>query len=612
MGRIPDDVIERIRHHFDIVDVVSEYVELKRSGRSFVGLCPFHSEKTPSFSVSQPKQLYHCFGCGAGGNVISFIMHIENLSFLESVEHLAKRAGIALPKQDDAEDDSPAARRRKELFQCHDLASKYYHHILVNTEAGVPALKYLRERGLTLTTIEEFQLGYAPNRWDVLTNFLKRRGFQEKFLEQAGLLSENGKQPGRYYDRFRGRVMFPIHDGQGRVIGFGGRILGKGEPKYLNSPETELFQKGRQLFNLNRARQHIRQSGKAILLEGYMDVITAHQFGITNAVAALGTALTQDQAKILKRNADEILMMYDGDPAGQKAAFRNSEVILEVDGNPRVAVLPDGLDPDLFLHQYGADAFRRIAEEGSMSITAFKLQVLRNSSQLSSHEGLVHFLSQAVQLIGEVKSPIERETYLRDLAGEFNVSLESLEKEMKMVSSFPKSVDKPASQWNTNIQNGDRISKKTHSLLPAYIQAERKLLTHMLIDPGVARQVKETIVDEFSVEEHAALAVFLYSYYEDHPNANPAQFISTLSDQNLIRLASELAVEADSIDERPGLIEDYIVRIQNYDLEKRLQLIPKEMEEAAKNGDFEMLRTLMQEQIELRKKLDRHSVGKEG
>ncbi|MFC4768633.1 DNA primase [Effusibacillus consociatus] len=602
MGRIPEDVIEQIRQHFDIVDLIAEYVPLKRSGRSFVGLCPFHSEKTPSFSVSQTKQMYYCFGCGAGGNSISFIMHVENLTFVEAVEHLAKRAGVVLPEREAAEEHSPEAIRRKEQLRCHDLAARYYHHILMNTEAGVPAMRYLQERGLTLSTIEEFQLGYAPDRWNILLTFLKKRGFQEGFLEQAGLLSQSGNQPGRYFDRFRGRVMFPIHDGQGRVIGFGGRIIGQGEPKYLNSPETELFQKGRHLFNLHRARQPIRQRNRAILLEGYMDVITAYQHGIKNVVAALGTALTSEQAKILQRNAGEILMMYDGDRAGQDAALRSSEVIAATGGMPRVTVLPDGLDPDEYLKKYGAIAFERIVEEGSVSSTAFKLRMLRNKSQLSSQEGVIAFLSEAVRIVAEVRSPVERETYLRELAGEFNVSLESLMQEMQMTVSQPKSGDKPASKWNTNINNGERMFKNALNPLPAHVQAERKLLSLMLIDPGVARQVKETIVDEFSIEEHAALAVFLYLYYEDHQDANPAYFISRLDDERLIRLASELAFETESVENRSGLAEEYILRIQKGRAEKRLQMIPKEMEEAARRGDFETLRALTKEQIDLRKK----------
>ncbi|WP_018130520.1 DNA primase [Effusibacillus pohliae] len=604
MRRIPEEIIERVRQHFDIVDFVSEYVPLKRSGRSFVGLCPFHSEKTPSFSVSQTKQLYHCFGCGAGGNLITFVMQIENLSFVEAVEHLAKRAGLALPEREEMDENSPEAIRRKQLLRCHDLAAKYYHHILMNTEAGLPALQYLQARGLTLMTIEEFQLGYAPDRWDVLLRFLKKRGFEEELLEQAGLLSASAQQPGRYFDRFRGRVMFPIQDGQGRVIGFGGRALGKGEPKYLNSPETELFQKGRHLFNLHRARQPIRQSGRAILLEGYMDVIMAHQHGIKNVVAVLGTALTAEQAKILQRNASEILLMYDGDRAGQNAAVRSSQVIAEVGGTPRVTVLPDRLDPDEFLQKYGATAFERLAAEGSMSSTAFKLQLLRHNSQLSTQEGVVAFLSEAVRIIADVKSPVEREAYLRELAGEFQVSLESLLQEMRIAASEQKAGDKSASKWDTNINNGGRMFRSFHNPLPAHVQAERKLLTYMLIDPQVARQVKETIVDEFSVEEHAALAVFLYLYYEDHAEADPAHFISRLEDEKLIRLASELAFEAESIDTRPGLAEEYILRMQKYSIEKRLRSIPKEMEEAVKRGDLQAFQALKQEQLALRQKLN--------
>jgi DNA primase len=604
--RIPDEVIENVRQHFDIVDVISEYVSLKRTGRSFVGLCPFHSEKTPSFSVSPDKQIFHCFGCGVGGNLFSFYMMIENVSFVEAVTHFAGRAGISISYEEVGEEESEEAVRRKKWFTANELAAKFYHHILMNTKAGEPALAYLQGRGLTLATIEKFQLGYAPNSWNVLLRFLKKRGFSEDCLEEAGLLSRSQTDPPRWYDRFRHRVMFPIQDSQGRVVGFGGRVMDDTQPKYLNTPETALFHKGRHLYNFHRARQAIRQSKQAILLEGYMDVIAAFQAGTTNVVAALGTALTPEQARLLNRNAEEIIMVYDGDRAGQNAALRNAEVIREAGGNPRVVVLPDGMDPDDLIRKYGNEAFERMIRERALSLTSFRLQKLREESRLSTQEGLVRFLSEAVRIISEGTSPLEKESYLRQLAGEFNVSLESLMKEAESVSQTRKTQrngDIPPKMWNTNRDTGkERVRESSSGKLPipAHLEAERKLLSYMLIDKGVARQVQETLVDEFSVDEHAALAIHLYHFYGENEKPNPALFVAGLEDPDLIRLASELAMEAEHLDRRPGLVEEYIQCIRRYPLEKRLKEIPQEMEEALHKGDFSRLRALQQEQLQLR------------
>jgi DNA primase len=295
--------------------------------------------------------------------------------------------------------------------------------------------------------------------------------------------------------------------------------------------------------------------------------------------------------------------MYDGDNAGQNAAVRSSEVISEVGGYPRVAVLPEGLDPDEFLRKYGADSFTRIVEQGTISSTAFKLDMARQSSQLSSRDGVVSFVTEALKIIAEVKSPVERETYLRELAGEFDLSLETLVKEMQLLKAEEKTGDKAAGKWNTNINNGRRMFQTVRRTLPPHIKAEKKLLSYMLIDPGVATQVQNTILDEFSVEEYAALAVFLYRYYASNEEANPAQFISQLPDQKLVQIASELALEVDAMDFKPELAEECILKIQRYREEQRLQMLPKEMEDAAKHGDFEKLRLLTQEQLRLRQKL---------
>jgi DNA primase len=590
--RIPEEIVERVRQHFDIVDLIGEYVSLKKSGRSYMGCCPFHNEKSPSFSVSQDKQLYHCFGCGASGNLFTFVMEKEGLSFFEAVEHLARRANISIPFQELEDVESPEYKRRKEMLRAHDLAAKYYNHILMNTEAGRPGLMYLESRGISRSMIEAFSLGYAPDSWNVLCTFLKKRGFAEDLLVEAGLLSESANQKGRYFDKFRDRVMFPIHDGQGQVIGFGGRVLGRGEPKYLNSPETPLFHKGRHLYNLHRARASMRSSGQVIVLEGYMDVISAYQAGVQNVVAVLGTALTEDHVRLLRRNVQEIVMTFDGDKAGQQAALRSAEVVKNADVKARVATLPDGLDPDDFLKKYGKDAFIRAVHDNSSSMTTFRVLALRKDHNLSTEKGREDYLRDVIgKVLVDVQSPIELEKQLKELSEEFGISVNALEQELRLLRKSTQEADKANRKWNTDRNIADRMSFGKGSVpLPAHIQAERLLLTHMLIDEGVSRQVQETLADDFSVDEHGALAAYLYMFYAEHERAHPDLFLSTLQDRELAKLATTLLLKADELDRRPGLVDEYIRTIRVYHLEQEKKRFERQMIDLGSRGDLAGMR----------------------
>ncbi|MGZ4030597.1 MAG: DNA primase [Tumebacillaceae bacterium] len=595
--RIPEEIVERIRQHFDIVDIIGEYVNLKKAGRGYTGLCPFHNEKSPSFHVSPDKQLFHCFGCGASGNLFTFLRDKEGITFVETVERLAQRANIALPAEELEEVDSPEYKRRKEMFRAHDLAAKYYHHILMNTEAGAPGMRYLESRGITRTTMETFMLGYAPDRWDVLRNFLLKRDFAEELLAEAGLLSESANQKGRYFDKFRHRVMFPIHDGQGQVIGFGGRIMATGEPKYLNSPETPLFHKGRQLYNLHRARPNMRKEGRVLILEGYMDVISAQQNGVENTVAVLGTAMTEDHVRLLQRNVQEIVMMFDGDAAGQKAALRSVDVVKDSEVKTRVATLPEGLDPDEFLKKYGPEAFRRAVLDNSSSTTTFQVLALRKEFNLSTQAGRDDYIQAVIRrVLVDVQSPIELEKQVRELSEEFGISKEALEAEIGMAKQQARKStsagDKPDRKWNTNRNNADGvgIGKRLAGDFPAHINAERLLLTHMLIDEGVARQVQETLADEFSVDEHGALAAHLYAFYAEHDQASPDLFVNGLDDRELVKLATSLAMKADQLDRRPGLVELYIQTIRKHYLELEYKRMEQNMIHLGSIRDLEGMR----------------------
>lgn len=397
--------IEEIRQRVGIVDVVSEYVAVKRTGKSYKGLCPFHSEKTPSFTVSDEFQTWHCFGCGEHGDVFSFLMRVENLTFPEVLERLAKRAGVELePVQ------ARQSGRKQLLAGINSMAAAYYSALLKRTPI---AMEYLRGRGLADQTIEQFRLGYAAPAWDGLVRHLTQKGVDMKNAAQAGLVIQRDR--GGYYDRFRHRIVFPIFDIQERVVGFGGRAMGDDEPKYLNSPETPLFSKAGSLYGLSPARKSIADNGHAIVVEGYMDVITAHQAGFSNCVATLGTALTLEHIKLLSRYAGRVVLAYDADSAGMAAALKGAAMFGEVECDVRIARLPSGDDPDSLLREGRASEFADAVSK-ALPVVDCRLAILEERHDLSGPAGRAAMLKEAMRVLAEVPSSVEREKYIRSLA----------------------------------------------------------------------------------------------------------------------------------------------------------------------------------------------------
>ena len=356
-----NELIEQIKDANDIVSVVSEHVTLKKKGKNYWGCCPFHNEKTPSFSVAPDKGFYYCFGCHASGNAIKFLMELEGITFVEALERLANRANIPLPEAKLSPQVRAREERRKKLYEACDLAANFFHNCLLKTSYGKAGLEYLKKRGLTDETIEKFRLGFAPDGWDRLYKAFRERGIEESILLELNLIRKNDK--GQAYDFFRNRVMFPIMDGKGRVVGFGGRVMDDSTPKYLNSPECLIFEKGKILFAFDKAYKSIREEKQAILVEGYMDVISAHNKGVTNVVASLGTAYTKDHGHILMRQADEIILAYDMDGAGRQAVTRAIELLQNTDFKVRVLAMPDGKDPDDYVRNHGGKAFKELVEK---------------------------------------------------------------------------------------------------------------------------------------------------------------------------------------------------------------------------------------------------------
>lgn len=425
-GNIPEGKIAEIRHAVDIVDVIAESVVLKKSGKNFSGLCPFHAEKTPSFTVSPDKQIFHCFGCGAGGDIFSFVMKRDGVGFGEALRSLAVRGGVEIPERS----LSPRAQRqineKATLFELNRLAAESYHQALRQQPAGKPARDYLARRGVADHTIDQFGLGYAPRGWDFLLGHLGRKKFPPSLLEKAGLAVPRRDGSG-FYDRFRDRIIFPIHDENARVAGFGGRVLDHSTPKYLNSPETLVYSKRRVLYGLDQARDACRATGSVFIVEGYLDLIALHQNGVSNAVATLGTALTPEQIRLLARYAGRMVLVYDSDEAGLRSArrcidlfwkehvdFRREDVYREERADTHILVLPEGHDPDSFLMAHGVDAFRRLAQNAPGVITFLMEQAVQQHGL--GTEGKLRIVSELQPYLAAINDSVARALYVKQLA----------------------------------------------------------------------------------------------------------------------------------------------------------------------------------------------------
>ena len=410
--RFDQTVLEQIRQSTDIVTLISQYVALKKRGRNYLGLCPFHNEKTPSFTVSPDKGFYHCFGCKASGDAISFLMKYTNRSFQEAVEMLAESAGIELPEEDKSPELMRREARRKRLYEINELARAFYHSCLLKTKLGQEGLAYLKNRGLSEETIHSFSLGFAPKEWNKLYQAFLGRDIAEGDMLAAGLVR---KSQDKAYDYFRNRVMFPIRDGRGHVVGFGGRVMDDSEPKYLNSAESDVFNKGKLLFAFDKAYRSIREKKQVILVEGYMDVLQAHNVGITNVVASLGTAFTVEQSQLLLRQADEIILAYDMDGAGRKAAERAIQITHHQEFKVRVVSMPDGKDPDEYIRTHGKDAFLQLVDE-AVSPFEFLLNRAMVKYGAANLDGKLAVMGEVFPFIASTAEPVRREGFLRALA----------------------------------------------------------------------------------------------------------------------------------------------------------------------------------------------------
>ncbi|MFJ8256053.1 DNA primase [Peribacillus asahii] len=599
-ARIEDEKINEIRESVDIVELIGEYVQLKKQGRNYFGLCPFHGENSPSFSVSAEKQIFHCFGCGAGGNVFTFLMDIEGYSFVEAAKVLAEKGNVPLDVEiNKGQSRSNLPAGSEQMLEAHDLLRKFYHHLLVHTNEGQEALEYLLNRGFTEETIEQFQIGYALDSWDFAAKFLKKRGFSSELMEQAGLIifREKGES---YFDRFRNRVMFPIMDHQGNTIAFSGRALGEDQPKYLNSPETPIFNKSKTLYNFHQARPHIRKKAQAVIFEGFADCISAVRAGVEHSIATMGTALTEQHLQLLKRNTDQIIICYDSDSAGLHAANRAANMLHENGFGIKVALMPDHLDPDDYIKKFGEKSFVSEVIGASQTYMAFKLHYLRLGKNLNSEGDRIQYIEEVLKEISRLPNAVERDYYLRQLSSEFSLSLDALEKQQRQIFFNERkkgTLPQPSLQKTVTLQY-------EHKLRPAHQNAERYLIAHMLKSKEAAYKIQQMLGNNrFHLDEHQAIITYLYAYYEDDHEPDTSFFLTYLSDQNLRRIVSEIEMMSVSEEVSDKELTDYINQVLKYEKMLKIKEKQEEEKEAVRRNDTQAAARIAMEIIQLRKML---------
>ena len=559
--RYSDDIIEEVRMKNDIVDVVSQYVKLTRRGSTYFGLCPFHNEKTPSFSVTPSKQMYYCFGCGAGGNVFNFVMEYENYTFGEALQHLADRAGVQLPKIEYSREARQKAEERAALLEINKLAARYFYYQL-RRESGKTAYAYLTGRGLSEETIKKFGLGYSDKFSDDLYKFLKSKNYSDTLLRDSGLFNVDERHG--MYDKFWNRVIFPIMDVNNRVIGFGGRVMGDGKPKYLNSPETKIFDKSRNLYGLNVART--TRKNYLILCEGYMDVISMHQAGFTNAVASLGTALTSGHASLLKRYTQEVLLLYDSDDAGVRAALRAIPILREAGVTSRVVNLKPHKDPDEFIKALGGEEFEKRLEQ-AMDSFMFRVHMLQREFSMEEPQGQNRFFERCAQMLLELSDELERNLYIEAIVKDYRnygISVEDLRKRVNTLALK----GTPAEQRVQPKQTGTQQKKKEN----AGEKAQKLMLTWLVTYPGIFETVEKYIQPaDFIVPLYRQVAEMLYEQHAQG-DVNPARLLNSFIDSDEQREVSSLfnaTIHLENAQEQDRAFADTVLRIKEESLKEK-------------------------------------------
>lgn len=576
-----DDIIEEVRSRNDIVDVISQYVRLTRKGSNYFGLCPFHNEKSGSFSVSPGKQMYYCFGCGAGGNVFTFLMEYENFTFGEAMESLAERAGMELPRQEYNAAQRQEADKRARLLEINKEAAKYFYMLLRN-ERGEKALEYFEKRELSEETIKKFGLGYSDQYSDDLYRYLRSRGYEDEILKDSGLVSIDERRGG--YDKFWNRAMFPIMDVHNKVIGFGGRVMGEGEPKYLNSPETKIFDKSRNLYGLNFART--TKKPQLLLCEGYMDVIALHQAGFDNAVASLGTSLTSGHANLLKRYTKEVYLTYDSDGAGVKAALRAIPILKEVGITTKIINMKPYKDPDEFIKSLGAEAYQERIDQAENSFL-FEIRILQQQYDMHDPESKTSFYNEVAKKLCGFSEKLERDNYIEAVASQYMLAVEDVR---KLVNQFGARIGiaggTASGRMGSQNVSGEPTRLKTgihEKREDGMKQSQKLLLTWLIENTGLFNKVKKYIVPEdFTEAVYHQVAEILFTQYEETGTANPAKIVSMFQKEEEQReiagLFNARIHDVETKEDKEKALKETIVRIKQNSIKHRSEtLAPTDM-----------------------------------
>lgn len=568
MVRYSDELIEEIRTNNDIVDVISKYVTLKRSGRNFFGLCPFHKEKSPSFAVSPDKQIFHCFGCGAGGNVIHFISKIEGLDFKDTLELLANRANIELPTLENSEDDK-TARLKSKVYEINKIAAEFYHENLYKPTSKM-AQEYIKKRKLDNRTLKAFLIGYAGN-FNELYLLLKQKGFTEEEMLASSLVKRTDN--GGYMDSFRKRLMFPIQDVRERVIAFGGRVLDDSKPKYINSPENIVYSKGRNLFGLNVAKKH--DTKRIIIVEGYMDAISLYQRGITNVVASLGTAMTESQGRLLRRHSEQVILGYDADGAGQAAILRGMEILQNLGCDIRVLQIEGAKDPDEYVLKYGPERFQRCVDN-SISLVEFKVKVLLKELNIENTNDKIKFLNEIAKILSKITNQIEREIYVDKIAREYKISKEAIYAEINKLiykdNQGSKKLEKKVITMELKEESKTNISESTLK--------KEKLVIYLLINEyskSYEKIVKLITLNDIQDETNRQILKKMYEEFQKG-NINTNQIVDWFQDENIISRITEIMAEDFEITDVNKAIDDLINVYEKQKLVNRRNEILKQLD----------------------------------
>ncbi len=575
MVRYSEELIEEIKGNNDIVDVISGYVTLKRSGRNFFGLCPFHKEKSPSFAVSPDKQIFHCFGCGAGGNVIHFVSKIENLNFKETLELLAERANIELPKLDNNEDDK-IARLKSKVYEINQIAAEFYHENLYKPTAK-PAQEYVKKRKLDNRTLKAFLIGYAGN-FDELYRLLKSKGYTEEEMLASSLIKKT--QDGKFMDSFRKRLMFPIQDVRDKVIAFGGRVLDDSKPKYINSPENIVYSKGRHLFGLNVAKRN--ETKQIVIVEGYMDAISLYQRGITNVVASLGTALTEAQGRLLRRHSEKIILGYDADGAGQTAILRGMEILQSMGCDIRILQIEGAKDPDEYVVKFGPERFQKCVDN-AISLVEFKAKMLKKDLNLDVTNDKIKFLNEIAKILAKVTNQIEREIYIDKLSKDYKISKEAIQAEVNKImyanSQGTKKLEKSVREYKINkIEESKEVSKDI-------LKRENMVIYLLMNEPEKSYDRLKSVITCESFQDKLNQQILRKLYEElEKGNINTNQTLDQIEDENIISHLTEIMAYDFEITDVNKAVDDLISIYEKEKLVQRRNEILKQLDDADKEN----------------------------